>query len=58
MFSTSMQMKAERLICTVFSIYSKKLIVIMFESLARLGDDPLFLGGFPMMEMEDEAAAR
>ena len=30
----------------------------MFESLARLGDDPLFLGGFPMMEMEDEAAAR
>ena len=53
-----MQMKAERLICTVFSIYSKKLIVIMFESLARLGDDPLFLGGFPMMEMEDEAAAR
>ena len=41
-----------------FQQYSAKSISLMFESRARLGDESLFFGGFPMIEMEDDAAAR
>ena len=41
-----------------FQQCSAKSISLMFESLARLGDESLFFGGFPMIEMEDDAAAR